>query len=92
MRRRKPCKPLKPRAITPDRAKELVDIIACDDREINEALVELIAGIMDRDGDPARADAGLNALLHAFTHMATSYEALCVFLARTSPASAARAR
>ncbi len=93
MRRcRKRCKRMKTRPITPERAKELVDIIVCDDFEINEALIELIAGVVDLDGDMARADSALNALLHAFTHTATSYNALCDLIARTSPASAARAK
>ena len=89
MRRRKPCKRMKTRAITPDRARELVDIIACDDGEINEALIELMAGVSDLDGDPARANAALNALLHAFVQTPTSFNALCKLLTRTSPARAA---
>ena len=93
MKRVTPIKRLETFPITPERAIELVDVIAsCYDEPTCSALIELIAGIADLEGDDRRADAALNALLRAFTYTVASYDGLCDYLARQRQAQAARVR
>lgn len=82
---REPVNRLVNRAITPQRARQLVEIIAgCYDYETSEALIELLAGVVDLAGDDEKADAGLNALMHAFTFTTDFYDGLCSHVARTA--------
>jgi hypothetical protein len=93
MRRGAPIKRLENIPITPERAIELVDVIASSyDEATSCALIELIAGIADLEGDDRHADAALNALLRAFTYTAASYDGLCDYMARQRHAQATRAR
>lgn len=88
-----PIKRLETFPITPERAIELVDVIAsCYDETTSSALIELISGIADLEGDDRRADAALNALLRAFTYTAASYDGLCDYVSQQRRAQAARAR
>ena len=87
MKRREPIKRLETPPITPERARELVDLIAGSfdyDEELATALIELIAGLADLDNpspDGSREDAALNALQQAFTHTASFYNNLCDYVA-----------
>jgi hypothetical protein len=93
MKRAAPIKRLETFPITPERAIELVDVIAsCYDEPTSSALIELISGIADLEGDDRRADAALNALLRAFIYTAASYDGLCDYVARQRQSQAARAR
>jgi hypothetical protein len=93
MRRAAPIKRLETFPITPARAIELVDVIAgCYDEPTSSALIELIAGMADLEGDDRHADAALNALLRAFTYTDASYDGLCDYVAQQRRAQAARAR
>ncbi len=85
MKRVVPVKRLKTSPITPERARELVDVIAGHFHDqTSNALIELIAGIVDLDNavlDDKRADAALNALLHAFSYTTDHYNKFCEHLA-----------
>jgi hypothetical protein len=85
MKRVVPINRLKTTPITPERARELVDIIAGHFHdETSDALIELIAGVVDLDNsalDDSRADAALNALLQAFSYTTTHYNKFCEHLA-----------
>ncbi len=85
MKRVVPVKRLKTSPITPERARELVDVIAGHFHdETSNALIELIAGVVDLDNavlDDRRADAALNALLHAFSYTTDHYNKFCEYLA-----------
>jgi hypothetical protein len=85
---RLPVKVLVNKAITPERARKLVELIAGDySPELVEAMLELLAGVVDLEGDEAKADAGLNAIMQAYTYTFSFYSNLCDHVARTSRGS-----
>jgi hypothetical protein len=87
MKRREPIKRLETTPITPERARELVDLIAGSfdyNEELAGALIELIAGLADLvnpSPDGSREDAALNALMQAYTHSSSFYNNLCDYVA-----------
>lgn len=87
MKRRVPIKRLKTPPITPERARELVELIASSfdyNEDLAAALIELIAGLADLDNpspDGSREDAALNALQQAFTYTPNFYNGLCDYVA-----------
>ena len=84
-RKEEPLKRLKTPPITPARARELVDVIACGyDDPTTAALIELIAGVCDIENahrTDERADAALNALMQAYTYSSSFHNNLCGYLA-----------
>jgi hypothetical protein len=81
---------LKTSPITPERARELVDVIlvevitGCYDDAPTAALIELIAGVCDIENahrTDERADAALNALMQAYTYTSSFHNNLCDHLA-----------
>ena len=85
MKRVIPVQRLKTSPITPERARELVDVIAGHFHdETSNALIELIAGVVDLENsalDDRRVDAALNALLHAYSYTTDHYNKFCEHVA-----------
>jgi hypothetical protein len=87
MKRREPIKRLETTLITPERARELIDIIAGSfdyNEEMTSSLIEPIAGLADLENpspDGSREDAALNALMQAYTHSSSFYNGLCEYVA-----------
>lgn len=70
--------------ITPERARELVDKVWMNGDgadEQNAALMALIVGIADHEGDPDRYHAACAAIKHGFSYSRVGEDALAAYLA-----------
>jgi len=68
--------------ITKERARQLVDRVCIfDDAEQNAALLALVVGIADREGDPERYNAACAAMKHVFMYSREFETTYATFLA-----------